>query len=752
MGAPSRDSMSAEWSQHLISRGFTSRMRLSLPRRSLSLLFALSILCACSGPWNDPHPPAKRLSNTLHSAFNERPKHLDPVQSYSSNEITFTAQIYTPPLQYHYLKRPFTLIPFAAEAVPEPQYLDVEGKPVATDADPASIAFSVYEIRLRPGLRYQPHPAFAVRQDGKPVYVDMDERALSKVHVLGDLDQRGSREVRAEDFVYQIKRLAHPRLHSPVFGLMSDYIVGLKEFAGTLKDVDAAASKAGRKGDWLDLREYPLAGVEVVDERTYRIRLKGKYPQFAYWLAMPFFAPVPHEVDRFYAQPGLASRNITLDWYPVGAGPYMLTVNNPNREMVLERNPNFFGETYPTEGEEGDAARGLLADAGKPIPFIDRAVFTLERESIPYWNKFLQGYYDMSGISADSFDQAVQVSGSGQVMLTDEMRAKGVQLKTAVAPSTMYMGFNMLDAVVGGNGEASRKLRQAISIAVDYEEFVSIFANGRGIPAQGPIPPGIYGYRGGEAGINRVVYDWVDGQPRRKSIDEAKRLLAEAGYPGGVDRASGKPLVLYLDATARGPDDKNRLDWMRKQFAKLEIDLVVRATDYNRFQEKIRKGNAQIFNWGWNADYPDPENFLFLLHGEQGKVKVQGENAANYVNPEYDRLFEQMKNMESGPERQAIIDRMQEILRTDAPWLWGMHPKEYGLAHGWVFNRKPNPIGQNLLKYQRIDPAPRAALQAQWNRPVLWPIGVVGIALAGFVVPAVVAHRRRERRTAASEG
>ena len=110
--------------------------------------------------------------------------------------------------------------------------------------------------------------------------------------------------------------------------------------------------------------------------------------------------------------------------------------------------------------------------------------------------------------------------------------------------------------------------------------------------------------------------------------------------------------MLYFDVTARGAEDKSSLDWMRKQFQKLNIQLVVRSTDYNRFQDKIRKGNAQIFEWGWNADYPDPENFLFLLHGPQQKVGNEGENASNYSNPEYNRLFDQMKNMENGPERQ----------------------------------------------------------------------------------------------------
>ena len=178
----------------------------------------------------------------------------------------------------------------------------------------------------------------------------------------------------------------------------------------------------------------------------------------------------------------------------------------------------------------------------------------------------------------------------------------------------------MLDPVVGGLGEDRRKLRQALSIAVDYDEFISIFLNGRGIPAQGPIPPGLFGHVEGVAGLNPYVYEARDGQVQRRSIEAARKLLAEAGYPNGRDARTGAPLVLYFDTMASGPDAKSRLDWMKKQLDKLNVQLVVRGTDYNRFQDKIRKGNAQLFEWGWNADYPDPENFLFLLYGPHKKV------------------------------------------------------------------------------------------------------------------------------------
>ena len=433
---------------------------------------------------------------------------------------------------------------------------------------------------------------------------------IAKHTRIQDFEHSGTRELVAADYVYQIKRLANPRLSSPIFGLMSEHIVGLKALGETLEKAAKADPDAGLKLD-----DFPLEGAEVVDRHTYRIRIKGKYPQFIYWLAMPFFAPVPWEAEIFYAQPGMADKNLTLDWQPVGTGPYYLAENDPNRRMVLKKNPHFHGEAYPAEGSEEDRRAGLLADAGKPLPFVEEAVYSLEKETIPYWSKFLQGYYDSSGISSDSFDQAVQFTSGGDPQLTDSMREQDIHLITAVSASIWYVGFNMLDPVVGGLGEDRQKLRQALSIAFDYDEFISIFLNGRGIPAQGPIPPGLFGYVEGVGGLNPYVYEARDGQIQRRPIEAARKLLAEAGYPNGRNAKTGEPLVLYFDTMASGPDAKSRLDWMKKQLDKLNVQLVVRGTDYNRFQDKIRKGNAQLFEWGWNADYPDPENFLFLLYG-----------------------------------------------------------------------------------------------------------------------------------------
>jgi ABC-type oligopeptide transport system substrate-binding subunit len=224
--------------------------------------------------------------------------------------------------------------------------------------------------------------------------------------------------------------------------------------------------------------------------------------------------------------------------------------------------------------------------------------------------------------------------------------------------------------------------------------------------------------------------------------------MVEAGYPNGRHEKTGEPLVVNLDTTGGGMGEKSRLDWLTRQFAKIDIQLVIRATDFNRFQDKLRKGSVQLYYLGWNADYPDPENFFFLLHGDEARVGKGGENSSNYANPAFDRLFARMKNMDNTPERLGIVRQMNRILQYDAPWVFGLHPKSYTLSHRWLKNRKPNDVGNNTLKYQRIDPAERAAARKAWNSPVLWPLGVALLVLTLAIVPAWVGYRRRERRAA----
>ncbi len=644
--------------------------------------------------------------------------------------------------------------------MPTPRYLDKSGRSLPPEAEARRVARAVYEIKIKKDIRYEDHPAFAKKPDGTPLYNALTDKEIEDIEGIEDLPERATRGLIAEDYVLQIKRMADPLVASPVLPILEKYILGLKELELKMRE-DLTAIRKERKEKAgpsynqsldeqlnpivFDYAKYSLPGALVVDRYTYRIILKRKYPQFIYWLAMPFFSPMPREVLEFYNQSKLMAKNITLDRYPVGTGPFVMKSFNPNMEIILEANKNYHEDRYPESGEPGDEAAGFLADSGKRLPFIRRAVYKLEKEAIPRWNKFLQGYYDNSGISSESFDQAVTFGAAGRPEITSFIRDKGIKLQTSVMPTTYYAGFNMLDDVVGGYSVSKQKLRQAITIAINYEEYLEIFNNGRGMPAFSPLPPGIFGHIEGKEGINPFVYTWDSKKqvPHRRSLEYAKKLMIEAGYPAGRD-SKGRPLEITFDNAWTGPGQADLIKWYIKKFKLLGIQLVNRTTDYNRFQEKMRGGNFQFFSWGWNADYPDPENFLFLLLGSNSKVRHKGENVANYMNPEFDRLFDIMENMDNSPKRLAIIKKMLRIAQKDSPWVWGYHPLSFGLYHKWVKNIKPNAMANNTLKYIRLDASTREQARKEWNKPRFLPVALFIIILGGIILFSITSMKRRK--------
>jgi ABC-type transport system substrate-binding protein len=730
------------------------RLRLALMSFSLGVLSALS---ACN---NSPHPDGAAELNTLYTAFTAKsPRYLDPTSSYSSNETPFTYQVYEPLYSYHYLKRPYTLTPRAAQAVVSPRYVGKQGQPLPDSAPADQIAESVYDIPIKPGIQFAPHPAFAKDATGHYLYHHLTREQLGDKRSPWQFAQQGTRELVADDFVYALKRQATTRTVAPVFGIFSDYVVGLGEYGKLIRAEDKtllAGTKAS-SGDkpFLDFRRWPLAGAQALDKHTLRIRIIGKYPQWKYWMAMTFLAPIPWEADAFYAQPGMQGNGLSLNAWPVGTGPYMMWDYVQDRRHVLKRNPNYRGGTYPCEGMPQDKAAGRLDDCGKRTPFIDTLVFNIEKEAVPQDTKFRQGYLDIPEFDQMSYGNAYKIQMEDSDKFRKEFQDKGVVLARNVDLSNSYMGFNWLDPVVGQGDTPeqrvrNRKLRQALSIAIDWDEFNRIFPKAAGEVAQGPLPGGVFGSRHGTPdGLNPVTHRMVNGMAVRRPIEDAKRLLAEAGYPDGRDAHSGKPLVLNYDfGAAATPESKSTLDWMTKQFAKLGIQLEVRASDFNQFQEKLRRGKHQIFSLGWLADYPDAENFLFLLYGPNAKSVHDGENAANYQSDEYDRLYARLRLMDDGPAKQAVIDQMVRILQQDAPWSWGYFPYASGAYHRWVHNGKPSIMVRDQAQYYRLDTAERSRSLRAWNQPIYWPLALLSVLLAGMSWWAVRVFKARERETA----
>lgn len=671
--------------------------------RALSLALSLALASGWAlGCTNNPYPESDDDAKVMYLPFDDPPKTLDPQVAYSTIDHAVIGNLYDTLLEYHYLKRPLELIPALAEAVPQPRPLG-DGR-------------VAYAIRLRPGLLFHEDPSFALGAEG-----------------------RTTREVQAADVAFALQRIADPLVNSPVLETL-EKIVGLAEFGERLarrraEDPSFAALRIDRQYAEVG----PIEGVVVGGSHDLEIVLREPYPQIVYWLAMNFTSPVPWEAVAHYdgrdGRPSFAE-------HPVGTGPFRLARYDKRARIVLEASPEWYGvrhpewrapaATYPTAGEPGDAERGLLDPrwAGRPLPFLQRIDMRRDKEDIPAFSKFLQGYYDASGIIQESFDRIVH---EGE--LSEAMRADGMQLVKGVTPAVYYLGFNMDDPIVGaGGGERARKLRQALSLAIDVEEYTRLFLNGRGIPAQSPIPPGIFGY------------DPAYENPyRRVDLERARALLRDAGYADGVDPATGRPLRLTFDTPDTSARAMLRFQFFANAWKRLGIDVEIAATSYNQFQDKVRRGAFQIFMWGWVADYPDPENFLFLLWTQMGRTKNGGPNTANFSDPQYDALFLEMKNRPNDARREELIRELRAIVERERPWIELFHPEDYALYHGWLANVKPMGLSVPTAKYRDVDAPARARLRAERNQPVRWPAAVLLAGLAAVLVPGIRTYLRERQ-------
>jgi ABC-type transport system substrate-binding protein len=639
-------------------------------------------LAACG---NDPYGDEVADQKILYTSFREAPKTLDPAVSYTTAGHQFIGVIYETLVEYHYLKRPYELVPGLAKSLPEIQ--NIEGGIVE------------YRFSIRDGVLFQEDPAFEAFGSG------------------------ATRSVTAADFEFQFKRLADPQVNSPIVSVF-ERVAGFGAFRKRLSDLrknsDGFASRPIHE-------QYEAAGDisgVIASGLDLRVRLREVFPQILYWFAMPFTTAMPWEAVAFYdgdeGRPHLRE-------HPVGSGPYRMTRYDKQYKIVLEKNPSWYGvmhpewrapgATFPT----GDFDTG--ADyAGRSLPFIDRVEYRREKEAIPKFNKFLQGYYDYSGVIEESFDRVVQ---SDQI--SPDMAALGMSLRKTVSPDIFYIGFNMLDPVIGAPaGDVGRKLRQAMSLVIDVDEYKRLFNNGRGVPAHSLLPPGIFGY------------DSAFKNPYRKvDIERAKTLMAEAGYPNGIDRKTGAPLKLTIDSADTSPRGYLEYQFYVDAWRQIGLDVEISATNYNQFQEKMRIGGYQIFRWGWVADYPDPENFFFLLDSQNGRKKSGGENVSNFENPQFDQAFHEMRNLPNGSERKALIRKLREILVAERPWIELLNRESYLLHHEWIKNIEPFGMSVPMMKYWDIDVEARRESRLAWNKPILWPAYALVILFAVIVAPGI---------------
>lgn len=563
------------------------------------------------------------------------PKSLDPVKGSTQYDNIACGQIYETLLQCNYLKRPLELEPLLLESMP-----------VVTDNPDGTQTWS---FKLKSGVRFHDDECFP---GGK------------------------GRELVASDVFYSWKRLADPKYELENWWLFEGVIVGFDEF----KEAQKKATDEGKAFDY----SAPVEGFKEVNSSEFQVVLKAPVTKFRWVISQFQTSVVPREAVEKYGE--------RFSIHPVGTGPFTCKEGDwkAGISLNLRKNPNyhpcFFPKVDPSMLTPSDIAQGIDKAAGTKLPIADELIFTMYVPDPPMWLDFQSRKLGFTQVPAEYFEEAFVKRTK---KLRPETAQRGISSHAVPLLDFIFRGFNMEDPIWGGYTEKQRKIRQAINLAIDLDEMNESFYNGLNICYDGPIPPGLDGFpKDGRAPVSF----------RGPDLQQAKRLLAEAGHPNG----QGLPELIYY--TSRGANNAEQVQAEQRMLAQIGIKLNPRLVDFSELIEAVNKKRAPMFGFAWGSDYPDAENNLALFYS---KNKAPGANHYNYDRPEYDAMYEKIRTMQPSPERTEIYEKMRDMVIGDAPYVGSQARTRYYLSNAWLRNFKPEETFHNWYKYLDVDDAKR---------------------------------------------
>lgn len=554
----------------------------------------------------------------LRVALKDDIKSLDPANSYDGLSVYVLPSIEETLLQYQYLNDELVLEPLLAESMPE---YSKDGLTVT--------------VKIKKGIFFQDDDAF--KENGG----------------------RG-RELKADDFIYEFKRLAIPAIQSQGPWIFENKVVGFLEFEKKLQ--------AAKLEDFKKIFDEPIAGFVALDDHTLQFKLIEPYPILNYILAMSFTVPVAHETAEAYAD-----NYGNLRDHPVGTGPFMLKSWETSQRIILSRNPNYKG-TYPSQAPEKFKNAGFLEDAGKALPFLDGIVFEIIKEDQPRLLRFERGELDDFELTKDTF-RAAMVDGTH---LWDDLAQKHVQVSSEDALDEFYVAFNLKDKIL-----SNKYLRQAISSAIDREKWMDTFEKYSSAKQTQLCPFGLKD-RLPDA---KLKYDF--------DLARAKSLLAKAGYPNG----EGLP-VLNFDF--RGADTRSRQmgEMFVQMLGAIGIKINPILNTFPAYLEKAKQRNLQISYGGWNFDYPDIENGYQLFYGPN---VPPGPNDPYLQDPKYDALYKKIASLPAmNQSRVQFVKQAEDYIQEEVPVAYGYYQRKFHLTSPRVKNFRISGGVHNRYKYIRV--------------------------------------------------
>ena len=396
------------------------------------------------------------------------------------------------------------------------------------------------------------------------------------------------KDVTAGDFEYAWKRLVDPATAAD-YSYMLDCVVNANEIIAGEKDASELAVKA-------------------VDDKTFEVTLVNDLPYFEELCAFPAMMPVRQDIIE------KAGDNWTFDVATyISNGAYKMKEWTHNSQIVVEKNENYYD--YEKLGPE-----------------------TITFKLMDNQNAMLSGFNSGELDFIEDVPQAeiANLIASGDMKIVDYIGTYYVCFQTQKAP------FD--DA----------RVRKAFSLAIDRTYIVNQVTQSGQVEAGGFVPAGVYDAEGATGDDFRTVggdyYKPTDAD-YEANCEEARALLAEAGYPDG----EGFPVVEYLYNTSDAHKAvAEALQYMWEE--ELGVKVTLNNQEWAAFLQTRKDGDYSIARNGWIADYNDPISFLDMW------MTGGGNNDAQYANEEYDSLIKEAKTTTDVKERMELLHKAEDMI------------------------------------------------------------------------------------------
>jgi peptide/nickel transport system substrate-binding protein len=455
------------------------------------------------------------------------------------------------------------------------------------------------------------------------------------------------RLMKADDIRYSFTRICDARTKTSGFWIFRDRVQGATEFH--------EATKAGKE------LAQGINGIKVLNDSVLRIKLIKPFAPFLSLLTMPYCSIIPMEAIQHYGA--------DFGHHPVGTGPFMLESWQPDQQLMLARNPDYF----------------RIDGQGKRLPYLEKVRITFIRDTKTEFVEYEQGKLDIIlSIDPVFLPRILDEKGNHQPDFakhhiireeSEDVVFCGIMLDSSANPATAELPL-----------WKSRLLRQALNYAVDRQAICTYVLKGKGVPAfHGPLSPSMPGFSPQVKG-----YEYNPGK--------ARELLAQAGYP------DGKNLPELLLQSGNNATTIQAAEALQQQWQRLGIKTKLRQVNFPEHSAMMHAGKLSFWRGNWIADYPDPENVLALFYSPMASPK--GLNDTRIRRRDLDSLYElALSPRLSAQKRYALYNQMEQIIIEEAPWVFLYYSVNYRLAQPSVIGFRPEVFGRLLLENVRLQGA-----------------------------------------------